>query len=48
MRKAAKNYANGGAFQGRGDGPLYSEGHGAEGKSSNSEEGEDGRIDAAP
>ena len=48
MKKSTESPAKRRMIEGRRDVPLYSEDHGAEGKSSNSEEGEDGRIDAAP
>ena len=42
MKKATESPANRRMIEGRRDVPLYSEDHGAEGKSSNSEEGKDG------
>ena len=48
MKKVTENPANRRMIQERGDGLLYSEDHGAKGKSSNSEEGEDGEESMQP
>ena len=48
MKKATESPANRRMIERRRDVPLYSEDHGAEGKSSNSEEGEDGEESTQP
>ena len=48
MKKTTEIPANRRMIDGHGDVPLYSEDHGAEGMSSNIEEGEDGEESTQP